>query len=84
MRSSTWTAVFAETDVEAEQLAKDLGLEGYVAYGVEDADLFEGARAHRTIIKSGTQVPLDLMENIIGTTIKLYRGKVMWVRVSTW
>ncbi|AHB29833.1 hypothetical protein SEA_SMELLYB_43 [Mycobacterium phage SmellyB] len=85
MRSSTWTAVFAETDTEAEQLAKDLGLTGYVAYGVdEDPARFEGARASRTFIKSGTLVPIDLMELIIGTTTKLYGGKIIWARVDNW
>ncbi|QAY12936.1 hypothetical protein KIP54_gp58 [Mycobacterium phage JewelBug] len=82
MRSSTWTAVFAETDTEAEQLAKDLGLTGYVAYGVdEDPARFEGARASRTFIKSGTKVPIELMDMITSTTSKLYGGKVVWAKV---
>ncbi|BBX09436.1 hypothetical protein [Mycolicibacterium aichiense] len=80
MTAPTWTAVFASTKDQAEGLAESLGLVDYVAYGVDKgSSQFEGARAGRTLIESGTQVPIDLAELIYATTVVLYGGRVLWV-----
>ncbi|AGT14293.1 hypothetical protein ADZZY_44 [Mycobacterium phage Adzzy] len=79
MTSRPWVSVVAQTYERAEQLADALGLTYYRAFDVEHPSHFEGARTDRVLIESGTQVPIGLMENIYGTAVKLYGGKVLWV-----
>lgn len=78
-----WTCVFAETEAEAEELAESLGLfkYSYKAYSVHDPAKFEGARANRAIIKTGTKLSVELEDMIWTTVCRLYSGTVFHVDV---
>lgn len=78
MPAALFTAVVAQTQKQAVELAALLGFDEFWAFGVRSESTFEGMRADRILIDAEARISDRFLDTIYATAAKS-RGRVVFV-----